>query len=103
MLAYYFVSSNNEVKAGSFVPYLKLSYTKGKESDLDFTYKGIHLGMLRMISNHIGLNIGATYSFDKRDNYSYYYDPYYGSYPGGIQERNGNRFMIGLGIESFIF
>ncbi len=102
LLEYYFAPSEYNDLDGRLVPYLRLSYTKGENNDLDFSYKIINVGIMKMLSSHVGLDFGVVYSFDSIERYTYSFDPQYGSY-SRWSEGDGHRLMIGIGIESFIF
>ncbi len=99
IVEFYFPTQNSlDDLTKTVVPYMRFFATKGKSNSADFKYLGLNLGFLKMLNQHIGLDFGISYSYDKIEGKQYY--SFYGS---PLTERSGHRLMVGLGIESFLF
>ncbi len=105
-VGYYFNMDKTRIDAkGAVYPYIKgfFIYTSSKleaeeeeeedEEEVEFTTTtfGFQGGMIFMLSNYVGANFSARYSFDK-------YKP-----EGADESADGNTLNIGVGITAFIY
>ncbi len=85
-------------------PYARFFFAKGKIADLDMQKIGFNLGIIKMISENIGLDFSVMYSFDKMQVRKYVFNPYFDfSYNLEVITETGKSLQVGIGIESYIF